>query len=414
MHMTSLRNLDTDTEIKTFNGYWPLVAFDMPTLSFVFRAFPLIDAGIDGHLADMFAMVIYIGGVYKEALFPTEIPFTDASKAGIVADATVDYRARIDSYIAADATWERVPLNISPDGFSVTDMTAYREHFARRRNKYGFYQGVSGDARFWHTGLVTNDCYKLITLDGVGVPNWPDVNTDINGVEEDMLGRWATYPQIATGVTHLLFCTDPKFTWNKYQSYIADVLYTCAGTTFYVHPNGSYAFWDNASLWNGNGFNRDLASFDSTKVKHVIFDRIKMVVPSKTGTLVTGYTTFFALYNQAVQSGIDAGTLAAGIEVMTPESLRATFATGVITNSTGTPSTAFLLDLRATWDGTNYYFPEPGITDYYLPTTPVVHGLLGLDFNWSWRVDGSGYSDTVIPAASQKHVRFANPLLIGA
>jgi hypothetical protein len=282
-------------------------------------------------------------------------------------------------------------------------MTDYRDYFAQGHNYFAFYH-TTGDHRFYVSSIdmTVTDVYKT----------GPAVAVDVRSQEEDVRGRWAQYPGLGTGVGHLMFCTAPKWGWNTYQSLVADHVWCSPFTTFWTHPNGSYAFWDNSWVFNAQGFVRDLDVFDVAKLEHVVFDRLKLMITTNSGRAL-GSTTFRDLYNQAVTAGLDAGTLASDITLITYDQLRATFEKQVFLNSTGTPPTTLLLDLKATWDSHIYFYPEPGICSPHspIPNTPVVHGLLGLNFGMDWRT-GGGYTATINPVSANKHVRFANPLLI--
>ena len=124
-------------------------------------------------------------------------------------------------------------------------------------------------------------------------------------------------------------------------------------TTFFTHPNGSYAFWSDGWLYDRNGLPGDfvlgtgaggtsgtgqgsgsdydhdtLAIYDAKLIEHVIFDRVHFEVRAKDQPSFTNNTSFTELYNKAVKSGKAAGTLldAENLQELKLVDMRATFA----------------------------------------------------------------------------------------
>jgi hypothetical protein len=198
-------------------------------------------------------------------------------------------------------------------------------------------------------------------------------------------------------------------------------MYMCPVTTFYTHPDGTYAFYDDAWIYNPQGvcnggnfaqYADTLASFDASLLENVIFDSVHFRFRSALG-FKTHQTTFVELYNKAVTAGKKAGTLEAGIELMTSADLQASFLKEEYT-WVGAPINGMKwLNLKATRNGASWHFQETAIqggTAYDFALVPKQGGLVGLSFyNGRWQPD-SGSN----PAYIGRFMRFADPLVISA
>ena len=153
---------------------------------------------------------------------------------------------------------------------------------------------------------------------------------------------------------------------------------------------------------------------DVHKIEHVIFDRVHFELRSNRAVLGKQDTTFLKLYNTAVQKGIDAKTLEDGILVINSADLRATFGVDIYTTGAPNPGVQWA-QIKATWDGTTYWYQEPAIQGgafYATQLTSQQCGTIGFGFAHVWNnaVDQSG--DPVVPILDSRHIRFANPIVI--
>lgn len=435
----SIKNIDTQKEVACYIAA-PLVALDIPTLSFVLYRPPFTadqttnETGYQGYL-QYFGMSVYVNTKYKETLFPNTT-YPKFIVDDIEFAAKIDGKAYRKSMIDADPRVAYVPLNIPNDGWARADMQELR-----RTPGYANYAYYHKNPSFYPP-TETNDVRRFLNNTDRYKNPPPSYNSTLRiSAQEEYHARWVgrlSSTNCGTeSKTNIMFCAAPRWGWHMYSSLLLSMWWVSPFTTFYVHPNGTWAFWNNEYIFNrnpsnnnNNGFGTTIGNFDAARVEHIIFDRVKIVSGGKTID-----TTFFDLYNEAVDAlPEDAKDK---FKPLTPDKLRASFSkTSVdITISwqeivypyrSGTlPRKALVL--RAVWDGFTSYLTEPLILDtpvplYSLPETPPVDSfvfytgrkpsqLFRITLAQPWDGPYQDERDTP-PPVSTKHVRFANPILL--
>lgn len=409
-NILTVRNLDTDDELVS----WPMpgdfhlnqvgatiMSADLRTLSFALQVQWLEQAtrasvpkkvSAGGGVGDVawnyfhFAVAIVYQGEIIDWIYPDSM--AAGTKTALNDGMIVSGRAVINALVLGDANWALVPLNQSLGGFAAdTGFTGYRDYWA-----YG-------------AGYKATPVLRPVDAD--------DIEALWNGIWKAGLGT-------GEGNEHLWLCTTPKWGWHCYESVAQMALRLAVDTTFYMHPNGTWAFWNNAWIYNPQGtidpvgaswddYNT-LDYFDETQLEHVIFDKVSFAFINANETVTRRGSTFLVLYNSAVTKGIDSDTLEAGIETIAPVDLRATFSKGSKTDSGST-----FLNLQADWDGVSYWYWEYLVQSLgtTLAQAPGWGKICGINFNQPWGVD-SDLVDRATSPCSLLHVRFANPSLINA
>lgn len=423
-HIVSIKNLNTGAEIASYDAN-EIIAVDVPTLSFVMLTYPHATSVSSG--LNTFGAAVYVNTTLREVLYPLAQP-TVLQKQQMTAQAKIVGRDEISALIAADPRWQLVPLNpAAGDGFTDDRMAKYRELFARGCNYFGFAAESMGSGNGFFTNSVNpfpfpvasdvSDRYKTSDLPF----DEPTFESALLDALEDIGGRWAQYPG-TTGVEHLFFCTAPKWGWNTYASLIASFMWASAETTFYVHPNGTWAFWCNQFVNNSapydDQFTARLATFFTTaKLEHVLFDRVHLEMANGTQTLSTD-TTFFDLYNRATQAGLDSGKLEDGIGLMTPTNVRASVVYDEFFYNAG-DRLVETLQLKATIGAQSWYLPDPNVWGVVIPSSadrgdlPFGGMSVAPTLAQPWFNATSYGGGRSIPVQSP-HARFANPALLGA
>lgn len=434
-YLWSVRNLRNNDEVCCFVGA-PMLAVDLTTLSFVMRldAFSTDVRNVGGTNMNFpihhFGAWIVHSGVSKEVLFPDTMP--QAMKDQLNLYAVANGREFMATRLQESSDWYLVPLTTSKDGWTDSSINAYRNHWA-----YQFWNildrwfaFIDPDSSFYGDKVK----YKIS-----GSP--PSSPSDAADTE-----KWLA--SIGGDYYNLFFCDNPRWGWNAYAGSLPYYMAVSAYSTFYAHPNGSYAFWSDGWVYDRNGLPGDyvaaigaggtsgvglgtgtdythdtLAIYDTTLIEHVIFDRVHFEVRVKDRPALTNNTSFMELYNRAVQLGIANETLPAeeNIQVVTKDNMRATF-----TKETGDDPGIehFFLDLKATWHGKDYWYRESAWSNSYagVPFPPFV-GSAGnfnnLNFYCYWRDTNYAGHGAGISAGSARegeatywHHRFANALII--
>jgi hypothetical protein len=231
----------------------------------------------------------------------------------------------------------------------------------------------------------------------------------------------------------MVYDANAKLAWYAYADEISNYHAACGDTTFYVHPSGSWAFWDNQWVYAPSGqpyiqHNLDtLPGFSVEELEHVVFDRVHFEM--RTNLLLLGRvdTTHLDLYNRAVKIGLKNETLGAQlsdeeydreIEEIEDKDLRGVFAKEEYTYTTAPYSGTKWLSLKMTWDGQDYWIHERGIQGgpWYLSSGPWPGqgALLGLSMNHLWAKNGNFTGNLVYPTLDKKHIRFANDIILQA
>lgn len=395
------RKVIGEVNIKNWRAM-PLLAVDMTTLSFVtlvqelkydrMATFPNKSGFGGGTTAvNMFdfsfgACVVHSMEI-KEYLFPNTLPVEVQLRL-------VDSFSTMSGYAYKDTlpgTWTFSPLNQPLDGWIDGDINLMRRW-------WGYFVGYKTFVAFPATYQATFD--KVFGLWG------QEFGDDI----------------------HMLYCDNPRWGWSGYQSALCSHMYIEPLTTFYAHPNGTYAFYNDSWIYNLNGqplmagaaAPADvLPSFDTDGFEHVVFDSVHFEIRTPRGRF-TKASSFTELYNKAVRAGKAAETLEDGIEELQASDVRATFAKEVFTYPDPPIAGMQWLKLVATLNGATWRFEEPGVqggTYYGGVVLPKTAGMVGINFlNERWQPDpttpGSGVPPYVQTSVHAYFYRFANPTVI--
>ena len=436
----SLRRRD-GTEIKCYPGY-PISAIDLTTLSIVFM--PSITTYYNQTLTrrtvgspfvpltqvvnygiNEFCQWVTIKGVGKAFLFPQTM--SAQAQANLGAQVALDGRAYINQVLALQPTLALLPMTSSHDGWSNTNYNNYRDWFANQQH------------------FSTSEWFALIDPNIGYHGNYVQFKT--TGPSLTPGGLAAQLFEYGSGNDHkvLMFCDNPRWNWHRYQQVLPTLMWKQPLSTFYTHPSGTWALFDSAWVYDRNGIPGanpnpyapgaalangapvavtgfewaydSLTSYDATKVEHVIFDAVHFELPAGSKT-PSADTTFLALYNTAVNAGVAAGTLQAGINPMTYANIQATFVKEIANDGTQT-----FLDLHANlqgkdwWWGDQIFLGNPGLTT--APFSGFAGGIQSLNFVNYWRTTNyAGGNTSRIAGLSDPGdlttwgIRFANPLVI--
>jgi hypothetical protein len=322
----SLKNLTRGTEMRTFPNQ-PLAEFDLPTMSFVFSHYTTTTttrtvnkkpASVEAATFDATytishpAAVVYTFNTLREILWPETM--TQPVKDTITAEVAVDARTTV-----AGSDWTFMPLNDLRDWHSDADLTEYQNYLS------------------WKIGYRSPS---------------PDPTAPTGPFE-----AWFCALQTYLPAFSLIYITNPRFGWYSYADALMNVCGKHSYSTFYVHPTGTWAYFDLTRIYNKYGMafplkDYDMSAFDATQLEHVVFDRVHFEFPATRAAdpPVTNDTTFLQLYNDAVTATT---TLIGEFLPMTKASLRAIF-----TAQTYTTGLRSWLQLQTQWWGTTAYYME--------------------------------------------------------
>lgn len=380
--LLSVKNLTTVAELLVSAVPLSIMAIDFPTLSFAARVDNQVvefrdNTGIGGAASSRwetlhFGVVLIHKLAVKDTLYPAtmSVPNKDAI-ASMIVDFGDGATYRAGRYL--------VPLQEARDW---TDT-------------------AMANARAYILGPSIHGSHQHAT----GPASTPAI--------QDTLTQWYWEWDTFMPVTYLVFCDAPKFGWHLYADLLCRYLNVNAATTYYVHPNGTYCFWDSAQIYNPMGAGADvdiydmeqLAGWDPALLEHVIFDYVRLQVGNAGNT-----TTFQSLYNKAVVAGTAAGTLVDTFTAITDASLRATFTK----SDEALVGARNYLRMHASWNGHTYYCDDPGVQGGGSAGGPFVVAPINVsietNFNQAWIDDAT--SVATLPTEDHKHIRFANPIVL--
>lgn len=348
-NIPALHGIETSAASRTYVQWYNLVDFDLQTLSFVLRiqfkadetrTVPTLTTGTatETYTVYHFGLSVYTLNRFRETLYPETI--SDYARTEL------DARKQISGRDAIDDTYTRLPLNLM-DGWSNPTYSGFRDWFMEQQ----FTKDFSPNA--------TVPSNATLALFEVGI-------------------NPAIAPTTLRGPCYL---TDPCFGWNSYAQVFFQINHLTEFSSFFVHPSGTWAVYDQQYVYNRTGTpNGPISDITITKntfdtldpltFEHVIFDRVHFKNQD---------TTFRALYNKAVAAGVAAGTLVANLQPIELTDLRATFAINSIVSSGVTAAM-----IRVDWGGKTGYYLEGSYMKYAGNTTLRFGNRLG------WQVPNLG------------------------
>lgn len=380
------------------------------------------------------AVVVVHSGKYKDTLWPETMPVEDRVQVQSLID--LNGRAYMNNLIANQGSdpWEVMPLNSDRDGWSSAGVQNYRAWWLNDEQYWYNYSFVLQDPDVWYYGTsYPNQGYILYKL----TSPTPTLNAAGTAAYKACNAEGASHK-------HLMFCTNPKFGWHAYMSLTRAAFWLHQFNTFYTHPNGSWALFENGLLYDLNGVPgmyvatnygdtsyvdgvdgfewkyETYEAYDPAKIEHCIFDRIHFELRTFKQVMGKKDTSFRELYNKAVEKGKAALTLEAGIDEMQLADLRATFEKQQFVTDRGHQ----VLELKATWRGADWWFQDQSVMgmnagDEFPYYAGFAGNLLGLNLWTFWRSTDAIINGPIsIPGVPDPtdtatwNYRFANPIII--
>jgi hypothetical protein len=452
----SVRNVTTNAELLCYRSMRMLAA-DLTTLSFALM--PIVykqerrqcvqrnsqpgggGMGVTSPYDVLFsiaqiAVVIVHSGKWKDTLWPETMAVEDRTEVQNLIN--LNARLYMDDLIANQGSdpWEMMALNSERDGWSSAGIQNYRAWWMNERHYWynEFFVFQDPDVWFYGSSYPTEGYVQY----KVASPA-PTLNAAGTAARKACSAEGGSHE-------HLMFCTNPKWGWHWYMAYTRVAFWLHNFNTFYTHPNGSWAFYESAMLYDRNGvpgaynvpavygdtsYNIVLDGFeykyetyeayDVAKIEHCIFDKIHFELRTFKQVMGKKDTSFRELYNKAVDKGKAALTLEAGIDELPLTTLKATFEKQQVTTDRG----HYVLELKATWPSTaSWWFQDQSFMGMaYGDEFPYYAGfagnLLGLNLMTYWRTTDAiingvtgipGLPDMTKPE-TYGH-RFANPIII--
>jgi hypothetical protein len=212
--------------------------------------------------------------------------------------------------------------------------------------------------------------------------------------------------------TGLTLTAAPKFHWAAYSDLVVNSVMFSPMSTFFVHPNGTYAYFDQTHFYNTNGLpirtgvtgtdsNYNLAQYwDATKVEHWIIDKVHLA---------------FQLGKRKVEGdelprAVQRRSGSRCSRRLSPSRSSRSSWSDLKATVTKLPSgtvSPYGLSLQVAWGGHNYRFGED--------TVPNGSGIDGGDGNSGtidWSLDY--IHDGQLPQLADTHITFSSCVLIEA
>lgn len=408
----------------------PILAVDLKVLAMVLR----LDAYTttrkfsgDGTILNFpvhhFGAWIIHSGISKEVVFPSTMP--DYAKEKLNGYAVMNGRQLFgDKITASGGGWEYVPVNTPKDAWADTSVNNLRTWWA---------------AQLW---FATAYFFAVIDPDNgggyvkykTGAPAYP--------ADGDATQKWLN--AVGGDWVNIFFCDSPRFGVQQYASITTKYMAVSCESTFFAHPNGTYAFWANDWIYDLNGLPGDyvnavgpgatsevgqgtgsdwshntLAVYDPTLVEHVVFDRVHFEIKIKDNKTRTRKTSFMELYNKALIASADKIADSENLQPITLQDMQGTFTKEIGYDTNGYE----FLDLKITWEGTDWWYRESAwmrdISNGFPPLVGTAGNFNNLNLQCYWRTTNFAGGGIAYPPGANRnqsynnwHVRFANTLLI--
>ena len=220
----------------------------------------------------------------------------------------LDGRARLKEIVSPEMTF--MHMNPPFDEWNTAAINNYRDYWA-----FDWHYGENA----WYVYPVDPD-YNYYTGAVYGQVRYKN---DIENPEPILTAAGSavrTFLNVC-GIEHefMMFCTAPKFGWHLYQYWMAELVQFHQWDTFYTHPNGTWAYYNDRMLYDRNGLPRywdgtswsagvtanALSVYDAELVEHWIVDVVHFETRVNNAVQSKADTSFFDLYNTAVKAGAD-------------------------------------------------------------------------------------------------------------
>ena len=328
-----------------------------------------------------FGIWVVVGLVSKEILFPETM--TQANKDLITAMVKNGQKGREE---AAARDMYLVPMNESR-GWSDAAMANCRDFLTQYGQLY----------------------HKAVS----GLPETPAITATLT----QWYWEWCS----SNTVAYSIYATVPKFGWQCYADLICQYLSMASPTSFYVHPSGTWCYWDNQHIYNPHGacytFQYSTVNqydvWDPKKIEHCIFDRVHFEVRNTKAIIARHNTTFLKLHNDGVKATKKTGKLQANIFEIQPADMRAKFTKEPFYYDVD--SDRHGLFAVATWDSGEYLLFDTFVQGGGAKDGEISQGLLSIEMSFGglW-IDRSFMTIQPTNDHAHFHVRFADPLVIDA
>jgi hypothetical protein len=332
-------------------------------------------------------------------MFPSTLPDTYTQPSAYYTEpvpTTVKHRLRalIETDFRAtymsSKTWTLMGLGANPPGETVNDWSSQNMAVLR-------YWALNNEG-------ATNASLSPIIPTSYPIINHPDVT----------LANWFMALAVFGRPVSHTFTDTPKFHWAMYSDLVVNSVMFNPMTCFFVHPNGTYAYFDQTNFYNPNGLPKlssgsngvdyqttagSSGGWDVTKIEHWIIDRVHFAF-TVAGNTYTKDTSFREIYNLAV-GGLLPPPVTEPFQTINAADLQAT-----ITKLGNGSNSPYGTSLQAAWGGHNYAFNEDSL--------PYGAGFFGdgntgtMDLSLDYIFGG------VIPPLADTHITFSSCLLIEA
>ncbi len=239
------------------------------------------------------------------------------------------------------------------------------------------------------------------------------------------------YATLTQGRSHpfpMFNLTNPRPGWYQYMGELLTRIQVSPYTTFFAHPNGSWAFFNQEFIYNktGQGYVTDRVGandrrtcsvpLDPANFEHCIFDKVHFEGKS------TLDSSFLALYNLAINRGIVASNLLDDSAVVSYADMRATFSKDTIAD--GVDASVVYDSLKISWQGYTARLTDHAyFSGHKLSTADVAFTIP----NWDFPADGLLLSPSlgaywtdlaatsyVVPQVEAQPVTFSSCVMISA
>jgi len=436
----ALKNLTQSKEIRTFaatsaytagslfTGMASVLAYNFETLSFVFKVRNIevvTDSGWPKHTLH-FGVVVYTLNRYQHTFFPSIMEA--AQQTAILNKVDVDMRAAM---VAEFGTLDLMPLNDLADWTS-SRLQRLRERYCRSLTESGSYYDVDGDGSVDpYSGNTTPYANQyaardMVTGGGFGYKYWKTGSFDYPAPTTDDYNWYNHVFRHGIARPFCLFDLEtPRPGWWQHSQHILRKCEINPHTTFFTHPNGTWALFNQSLMYNKNGIHLvglgttglGTSEWDAANMEHCIFDRVHFSVWGSNSTNSTINTSFRELYNEAITRGIDDKTLTDNSSQIALNDMRVTFTPGTIADPYD--ATVTYAQMQITWpSGYNSYYREilyfsgakgAGGSSYY---PGVGGGALDLSLSTMWKAAPEDGAALLAPEVEHTPITFSTCVMI--
>lgn len=386
-------------------------AVDMKTLSFVL-AFQTGTIDIGTHQRHVYhpGTAVYTFNTFREAFFPDTIPQPQKDK--LTASMQQDFRAAFmhDS----NGAWTFMTLAGGPPG---------------KAGDVDWTDNEVGVLRYW---VLQMEAWAVNPIAVLG--EHPPLNTGFSPytVVDPATAYWWGMLQTYGSTLNLTLISNPRFHWHMYADCIMNALACSPWSTFFVHPNGTWAFYDQSHVYNPCGIptleeisgsdgltdytvptTKDVVwgtappgkapGFDAALLEHCIYDRVHFEFAMPDNLKYSVDSRFVDLYNEAVKNAKDADIVPPGevFNTIAPVDLKATFKK--LPNGTFSPTG---LSLQVKWGSNTYLWGDASMSfgPGYVASFGGNSGTIDLSLDYLF--DGAS------PQASAQRITFSSCLVV--